>query len=99
MSLVFRFSALSGRTLGREREQASLGNVQISQAEQRQQLRRVGQATVAHLLVSEEILDDVKRVSTLTRTLALICSIRSTTARGPYPAAHGPCQDARRHAT
>lgn len=62
----FIVSPISGRTLDVESEQSSLGNQQIGQAEQREELRRVlGQPFVAHLLHAEDILDDVKRMLNL----------------------------------
>jgi len=55
------FVAISGRTLGAEREQTPLGNHQVRQAEQRHQLRRVlDQSAVTGLLQAEAILDDVE---------------------------------------
>ena len=49
--------------MGVKREQSPLGDQQIGQAQQREQLRRVfGQASVAHLPQAKPILDDVERV-------------------------------------
>jgi len=58
--------SISGRTLGVKLEQPTLGDHQIRQSEQRMQLRRVlGQSAIARLLVSKDVLDDVKRMLNL----------------------------------
>jgi hypothetical protein len=54
---------ISGRTLGVKRKQSPLGDQQIGQPQQREQLRRVlGQALVAHLPQAKPVLDDVEGV-------------------------------------
>ena len=54
-------ATISGRTLGVEFKQTSLGDHQIRQIKQGHQLRRVlGQSAITRLLHSEAILDDVK---------------------------------------
>ena len=56
----------SGRTLGVKLEQPTLGDQQIRQSEQRMQLCRVfGHSAIARLLVSKDVLDDVKRMLNL----------------------------------
>jgi hypothetical protein len=58
--------SISGRTLGVKFEQPTLSDYQIRQSEQGMQLRRVlGQSAIARLLVSEDVLDDVKRMLNL----------------------------------
>lgn len=56
----------SGRTLGVKREQGSLGDQQVRETEQREELRGVlGEAVITHLLQSENVLDDAKRMLNL----------------------------------
>ena len=58
-----RSAAISGRTLGAELKQSSLGDHQIRQTKQGHQLRRVlGQSAITRLLHAEAILDDVERM-------------------------------------
>ena len=53
----------SGRTSGVERHQVPLGNDEVGQPEQAEQLRLVlGQPLVANLLVPEQVLDHMERV-------------------------------------
>lgn len=55
--------AISGRTLGVKCKQSPLGNQQIRQAKQREELRSIlGQSAITSLLEREHVLDDVEGV-------------------------------------
>lgn len=76
---------ISGRTLGVECKQSPLGDQQIRQSEQREELRRVlGKSFVAQILHAEEVLDDVELMLNLgTRTrLELFHLFLQATNRG-----------------
>ena len=63
---------MSGRTFGIEHEKSPLGDQQIGQTKQREELRRVlGQALVANLLQTKEVFNDVERVLNLGANLRL----------------------------
>ena len=71
---VFLSVAISGRTLGVEFKQTSLGDHQVRQAKQGHQLCRVlGQSAVTGLLHAEAILDDVKGMLDLGSDSGLDC--------------------------
>lgn len=60
---VFLFFRFSGRTLALKRKQSPLGNQQIGQRQQREELRFVlGQTPIAHLPQAKPVLDDVERM-------------------------------------
>ena len=92
------FVAISGRTLGAEVKQTSLGDHQIRQSEQRHQLRRVlGQSAVTGLLQPEAILDDVEGVLDLGANtgldgfelIPLPIEFLAHIERAPFARAHG----------
>ena len=66
--------------MGVKRKQRSLGDQQIGQAEQREELRRVpGQSAIAKILKAQNVLDDVKRMLDLVRYSGSMTSLRSRT--------------------
>lgn len=66
LSFISYLPVISGRTLGLQGKQMSLGYQQICQTEQREELRSVlDQTTVTDLPPDEQILDDVERMLNL----------------------------------